>query len=62
MKRGGAPDSNLLLSLLIWLDWAPDLVLLAAGDGEASLGCGTCFGSPPAGFVCVHCGAVGVRS
>lgn len=61
MVHGGAPDSNLLLSLLIWLDWAPELALLAVGDGEMLPACGTCFGSPPAGFSCVYCGAVGVR-
>jgi hypothetical protein len=33
MRRGRAPDAHLLLSLLIWLEWAPDLVLLAEPVG-----------------------------
>ncbi|MEU6235929.1 hypothetical protein [Kitasatospora sp. NPDC047058] len=33
MKRGRAPDAHLLLSLLIWLEWAPELALLAEPVG-----------------------------
>ncbi|MFF0409148.1 hypothetical protein ACFYUY_01765 [Kitasatospora sp. NPDC004745] len=60
MSRGGAPDAHLLLRLLLWLGWAPELVLLVEGGGEPT--CGSCRGFPPAGFSCIRCAAVGVWS
>jgi hypothetical protein len=62
MAKGGTPDAHLLANLLMWLGWAPELLLLAEGDGPAVPVCGTCHGGPPAGFSCNRCGAVGVRS
>ncbi|MCX5209724.1 hypothetical protein OG689_10560 [Kitasatospora sp. NBC_00240] len=36
MSQGAAPDAHTLLSLLLWLEWSPELVLLARPAGVRS--------------------------
>lgn len=33
MRHGNAPDAHLLLSLMLWLEWAPELQLVAQPVG-----------------------------
>lgn len=33
MRHGNAPDAHLLVSLMLWLEWAPELQLLVRPTG-----------------------------
>lgn len=35
MRHGNAPDAHLLVSLMLWLEWAPELQLVSRPAGGA---------------------------